>query len=367
MKIFRKFGRACVIPTLKKSEFRFYSSTPCLNLAYIHDPEYGVQLEEAGDNIPPSKVRVPWLTEAQKDDIYSKHKSDPVKFSTRALSQLYKANEMRIMSVIFMRRERENYMQTNNLINFPAVWETMFWKYNDILEVNKTGATEEDFAKLAEEFKMTLEEVHVIIPRMRDHFTRKEEEDHHMSYYTEEVLPSFTELGVDITFRETTLVPPGSLTTTYYPKLFDDDQFEDMKEEMRKKLAYETKACMQIDHEYEKYLKKLKMTDYDKDVTGTAIGKPLRHKIAFVDLSQPVHVRKTTIIKRNGQFRTANPYEELMRSWRKKYAYINSALHPEVLLKYTDPDNDDAETRQRILDRCAKRKEMKLNKKLNKA
>jgi len=94
--------------------------------SYIHDPEYGVQIQDVGDIMPPHEVRVPWFTDAQKDEIYNKHKSDPVKYSTRTLSKMYSALESRIKGIIYLRREREEYMKANSLIDIPIAHENLY-------------------------------------------------------------------------------------------------------------------------------------------------------------------------------------------------------------------------------------------------
>ena len=60
--------------------------------------------------------------------------------------------------------------------------------------------------------------------------------------------------------------------------------------------------------------------------------------------------------------REPTPLEEMRRSWNKKPDYLSIALNKAVLDKYVDPDGDEAETKARIVERCARRKAMKLAK-----
>jgi len=179
--------------------------------------------------------------------------------------------------------------------------EHAIWKKKAVL-------SEEDYSKLASEFDLSLEDAKNIIKVMDHHMQRKEVENAVRNHYEKDVLGNLKELGVNTNFREPEIVPNAPLEEMYYPKLFNDDELAEVTEELKKKLIKETKASLQIDVEYEEYAKKMKLTDYtppaienttaDENVPA---AKPLRHKIAFVDLSQPAHIRKTTIVTRSGK------------------------------------------------------------------
>jgi hypothetical protein len=102
-------------------------------------------------------------------------------------------------------------------------------------------------------------------------------------------LEDFTELGIDVRFREPKMsVKAGSIRSSYYPTLFGDDGFESTKYDLLKRVERETRVMpiKDIDHYLTREAQAIKKTEELASRPVDPSYKPpfLRAKIAFKDM-----------------------------------------------------------------------------------
>ena len=102
-------------------------------------------------------------------------------------------------------------------------------------------------------------------------------------------LDDFTELGIDVRFREPKMaVKDGSIRSSYYPTLFGDDGFESTKYDLLKRVERETRVMpiKDIDHYLTREAQAIKKTEELASRPVDPSYKPpyLRSKIAFKDM-----------------------------------------------------------------------------------
>lgn len=280
---------------------------------YFDEPEYKVSSDPILD---PKFIRVPYLRDSTKQEIYQKYKNDPIKWSSKILAQTYGATETRIKAVIYLMKFREEMMTKKELLEItPQQFE--------IYELSLDKAN--DLATLAEKYSLPQQEIERIIKKLTDH-NRRLSNLECMETYNEGVMKEFSNLGVDVNFSEPPTYYSQNIENKFFPTLFGDENLEQHKRELLKRIEKETKAHLKP-HPALTYLKKLFGDDVSVDVDGNVIQNgenvtkvtdvvPLpvqaesasnsnqlesRFKFAFRDLSLPDTMQKTVIRTRTGK------------------------------------------------------------------
>ena len=114
--------------------------------------------------LDPELVKVPVFTDATRQEIFKNYKEDPAKWTISALSQKYSCTMERTTAIVYLMQRREDMMRENKVLNIPELWDTMIDKH--------TAEPPSTPEALAEEHEMTVEEVNVILARMKDHRRR---------------------------------------------------------------------------------------------------------------------------------------------------------------------------------------------------
>jgi hypothetical protein len=259
----------------------------------------------------PAEIKVPYLQENQRKDIYQKYKEDPVAWSPAKLAEKYQASEMRVKAVIYLMQKREELMEKNQVTNIPPDHQEIYEK-----SLNK----ENTISSIAEVHQKSEDEVKDIIARLTDHHQRLTNMTV-MEGYNNEVMKEFSELGASTDFQETPITPVKSVATNYFPTLFGDKEFEQTKNALLKRITSETKAKLKP-HPGLVYLKEKfgdevsEITDQgkiDELVEKASTWKKFekaksddsniesRFKYAIRDISIPESLRKTVIRTRTGK------------------------------------------------------------------
>ncbi len=168
--------------------------------------------------------------------------------------------------------------------------------------------------------------------------------------------------GVNTTFKESSDAPkPGHLTdeSQFHTILFNDDEFEKMRDALRDRLLRLTKAAQVREIHAKNYEDKvanwkrvhttlpgLRADPVDRENLPPAPeGTELcRWKFAFRELrprrkgEPPI---PTVITMRDGRTRLATPLEEMKRPWSKRPQTFDAIAGLNRLTKYFDPDQDD--------------------------
>lgn len=267
------------------------------------EPEWGVSDEPILD---PKRVKVPYLREHQRQEIYTKYKNGA---TFKELSQEYHSNELRIKGVVYLMKNREEVMLKENV---ASIDEKQTEIYTKSLEAANTPEV------LASAYEMPLEEIKTIIERVKKHTHRSENMKFMLEYY-DEVMKEFQEMGADTKFQETPTAYQNSIESFYFPNLLGDSEIESEKKYFIKRLVEETKARL-LPHPGLAFLKKHFGENASIDVDGNISGIDIldlsrqkyniapntenlesRFKYALKDVSLPPSLQKTVIRTRTGQ------------------------------------------------------------------
>ena len=114
--------------------------------------------------LDPELVKVPIFTDVTRQEMFKSFKEDPLKWTIPALSQKYNCTLERTTAIVYLMQRREDMMRENNVLDIPELWDTLIDKH--------TAEPPSTPEALAEENEMTVEEVNVILARMKDHRRR---------------------------------------------------------------------------------------------------------------------------------------------------------------------------------------------------
>ena len=357
--------------------------------------------------ISPKQVKVPYLSENVRQEMYRRHKKSPDEWPLSRLAQHYGASLERTKAVLILMRKREELMASENLLDIPEVWHEIWKRHSapapaavtakatkaggkgkaaaSAPEVPIAGEKSKEVAAgdapegatppaadaiadapnskeaLAKEFGLKLEEVGDIISRMSRHMHRQGNLDAH-NKHMESIMERLSKAGVDISFRETGTAPKrGSIQEDYYPTLFGDDEFETAKKELLDRIAAETKAEI-VDFEASLFGGRTSAASSEiQDTSAPAAAlKPMvthankanvktdtlsRWKFAFRDSSWR-RTQPTMVRTRRGAWRQANALEDAMRSWNKHPTLLDLETFKAEVLRLQDPDADETEASQ---------------------
>lgn len=292
----------------KSLSFRKIVIVPCIRtFATIHDePEYQVETDPIFD---PAKVHVPFLDDDSRESIYRKYLLNPNLKTLAELAKEYEASEDRIKAVVFL---MENRMRTMAKHKINEVTDHQ----KEIYE--KSLAPDANLEELASANNMSIDEIKDVVRRLADHNARMENVVAYQEY-TSNALKEYSELGADVKFQETKSLTTKTLEDTYIPSLFGDDELEEQKKYLFKKIQEETKARLKP-HPGLTFLTQKLGSDEVKDghevvdmsilskvgkfTAGERVPEHIesRFKYAIVDLAVPDSLRKTIIRTRTGRF-----------------------------------------------------------------
>jgi hypothetical protein len=343
-----------------------------------------------------SQIKVPFLSEKLKQEMYSKHKQDGEEWNVTALSKKYGTSIERTKAVLYLLKRREEFMKEKGFDTIPKEWYDLYSRYkalgDDADKPAATTATEEATAtaaaaaassdegeeageggdnnddastaeaaapsnlrQLASEFGMSESKLKEVVEKMREHSFRQSQVDAYEAQM-ERNAEKLAARGVDTRFRETSSASSiqRSVTDDYYPELFDDDgAFEEARARLIEEIEKETKATTSADASDARptFLRRGEQAAAADSLpadTENRANVPTDHmsrwKFAFKDLSKP-RSAPTMIRTRRGEWRQANPLEEATRSWLKNPSPLDMEMYRDEIAKWTDPDGDEAEAR----------------------
>ena len=342
-------------------------------------------------DVSPRDVKVPYLSDNTRVEMYKRHKADPLQWSISKLSQHYGATLDRTKAVLFLMQKREELMIQEKVADIPPMWHEIFQRFSapaaaPAIAAPATGAApvtpaDADAAQtqvgaegslaaagteasppplasdskesLAKEFGLSVSEVGDIVARMQRHIHRQKNVDANTTYI-EKIVKNFEQVGVDTSFRETATAPKrASIKEDYYPTLFGDDGLDAAKKELLDRIAAETRAEI-VDFQSTLFANsgaespvsdtdmQLKNEAAPPNKAGVKTDSLSRWKIAFRDLSWR-RTQPTMIRTRRGIWRHANALEDALRSWRKHPSQLDMEVYRDEVRQFLDPDGDEKE------------------------
>lgn len=329
------------------------------------EPEFNVGFEDDME-MPPDRIKVPFLSETVKQKIYKAFKDDPETNNVKALAQKYGASLDRIKAVLFLLSNREKAMKEQGLVDekgdagVPKQWSAIYDKYITLTtapeapvatatdkngdsttktaesdskdgktaEAPKGEAKEESAAAaaaaadgaggagvvgkhtpsqaidaIAKEHALSVGEVKNIVDKMILHTYNQENLETHENTVAE-ILEKWADAGVNTNFRETTLNTGGkSLERSYYPELFGDEDKGEVLAKLLKRIEKETRAKL----------------DLNVDSYISEFGSPLsdKDKAALPHLKNPGTTTTSTIMTNKNQ-------SKVLSRW--KWAFRDTSL-----------------------------------------
>ena len=260
-------------------------------------------------SVDPRAVKVPYLRDNVRQEMYARHILQPEEWSVSALSQRYRTSIDRTKAVIVLMHKRYEMMRSKGfnvkieggngesvkphmVVEIPPVWKGLYEKYKEdptkeaaqVLQAYNESIGDNEALKA----DMSAEKAKEIVETMKDHERRMHNLETHNNLM-EDIVQKLRAKGIDSQrFQETAndvhlTGNKKSLKDSYYPSLFGDDNFEEMKASLAKRIAAETKA--HIEHNVEYYNEKFNSNNSsDKKVTSP--DNASRWKLAFRDLSK---------------------------------------------------------------------------------
>ena len=365
--------------------------------------------------LPPSQVKFPYLEDDVKMAMYKRHKQNPDEWPVTRLAQHYGASMERVKAILFLMRNREEFMAREKVAEIPETWQQIWNRYlegqraaaatkaqteksskkasnarsknppsdspipavaasgpGEVTSEKQTeGGSSESTAvpqpnskeQLANEFGLSVSQLEEILKRMEFHEHRKENLEAAEAHFRQ-IKANLESAGVDTSFRETATAPKrGSVQEDYYPALFGDDGFEAAKKDLLERISTETKAEI-VDFEESLFsgnstsqseVAAFKPMVVIPNKAGVKTDTLSRWKFAFRDLSWR-RTQPTMIRTRRGDWRQANSLEDALRSWRKHPTKLDLETYREEVSKFQDPDRDEVDASQIPVSKLAKRK-----------
>ncbi len=299
------------------------TSTTVRLLSTSAEPKFMVRKDLSVD---PRLVKVPYLRDTVKQEMYAKHMIDPEKWNLSALSQHFHTSSDRTKAVIVLMHKRYELIRSKGFtvkidenhstisIDIPSAWKGLYEKFLEDPTQDADKALQSYNASVTEDNKklsINGEKAKEIIENIKDHERRSANLDFH-NQHMEEILNGLKSAGIDAhNFQETandvsTSGKKKSLKESYYPTLFGDDDFDEVKTRLLKRIADETMARVEynLEHYNEKYSAS---TDGNIGVQKTSPDSNSRWKLAFRDLAKVDNkagqndVTATTIRTRQGK------------------------------------------------------------------
>jgi hypothetical protein len=280
------------------------------SLSFHAEPDYGVKSTPFAD---PRKVKIPYLREEDKQEIYCKFITNPKEWTVEALSKLFGMNPMRTKAVIYNMHTRCKMMREKGLIveikgksvtvEIPPMMKSLYEKYKKDKTIELSKLLEEyNHEQTDETLKttMTPESYKKMIDDLEDHELRMANQEAYLARMNK-LMEHYQKNGINTQFQETPNRPSTTTTfeETYRPQFLHDDEIEQEKQYLLKRIASETQAKVKptIEQYYatSPYINATTTTMNSDTSIATPIPKqekPLsstekvsRWKIAFRDIS----------------------------------------------------------------------------------
>lgn len=298
--------------------------------------------EDEGPDLRPDQIKVTYVFDDEKQEIYARFMLDPVKWDVKALSQHYGMSFERAQAIVYLMNERFELMKSYGLqvsihpgedkyaaedmtddeledllrgnepfvydgpyveVTIPPVWKSLF----DLHKVDQA----KDLAELIEEYNkttdvedlkatMTVDELKTILQNLKDHEARME----NIAAYEEnmeEYLDLLWENGVNINFQEVRLITKKTrqFDKHYFPRTLHDEEIDREKAALIKRIEDNTRAKVERDVPYyhdrfqgDKFLKNLAEAKANNAEVAKDYSKASRWKIGFRDLGRLEHAKK---------------------------------------------------------------------------
>lgn len=209
-------------------------------------------------------IKIPYLSEEDREEIYELYLDDPVENSFAELSMEYSVSEARIRAIVYLMRNREAMQRK------IGVWEEKAHEL-EIWKAHQTNPEENTIEKLAEDFSLSEKEIRAILKRQNEHAQRLNNVDM-QAEEMEDMLAEWEDLGLDETmYGEVPGVQKTWSAGFDKPSFVGDREFAKQEAYMLKKLAEETRAKVTYTETFfnkvEKYNKKHKMKPAEPDPT----------------------------------------------------------------------------------------------------
>lgn len=349
------------------------------------EPEYGVT---DSDQMDPSGVKIAYLHDHVRVEMYNLHKSDPVEWSEEALSKHFGASLTRTRAVLILMKRREELR--NELLgttdgSVPTEWALLYNKHIEDREANTAealykelcidnevavpaptkdaesapseGESVEEAAPVTTTVKAKINsvksvaEVENILKRVEEHYLRQADQEF-QNETMEQHLLELAEEGVDVKFRELREGKDMNSITGYSPRLIGDelDEYKLEMQRLRAKImsqtsAVPTKKAEDVEKELMTYADKAKLAPSDmENKANVTFDHFSRWKFAFKDIAKENKDKVPTMIRtRGGVLRVATPLEDMGRSWYgKKPSFMDKqVLYAKKYHEYHDPDGDE--------------------------
>lgn len=337
---------------------KFKRVNHCMFLSSSKEPEYMVDTDTS---IDPKLVKITYLPDSVRMEMWKNHKENPDEWSILKLSQHYGTSLDRTKAVLFLMKRREDFISVD--INILKKYEKSEEMWNKKLNEPEKYT----HAVLAEEYGLSVKEVDEIMFTVKQRNSRQENLDFSITK-TENYLKELETFGIKTSFQENQgNSGQGKLSDTYFPELFGDDEYEEQKRRLLKRIKTETKST--LSDEMESFLNldstvvdpaavtHPKEISQEKDIDVTKS----RWKYAYKDLSTFSKLKSvpTMIRTRHGRWRAATPLEELHRSWVQKPTQIDMETFRSKFDKYLDFDGDDATASALVADRLQRHKALR--------
>lgn len=249
---------------------------PKCNFAFKYTPsEYLVDTESTVD---PKEIKVPYMKEKHREEMWQLYKSNPEENTYSVLSQKYGSTLLRTKAILYLMQRREEVMNEIGASEHLTEWGPIWARHKEVPELSAE--------QLGEEFSKPGAEIGQILKRM-EKYTFVTENKNNMQVLIDEEIKELEDSDVDVRFRETDIDSKAvNLVDKYYPELFGDDDLEFAKKRLLRRIAKETKA--RVIPTVDEFL------DDGVDTASTspqhnadaALTCESRFKIAFRDLSK---------------------------------------------------------------------------------
>lgn len=216
------------------------------------EPEFLVAEEEYLEDT--SIVKIPYIREEDRIDLYLKFLSDPKKWGVNKLAAIHGAHPDRIKAILTLMEGRFNKFKEFGFEISPSgqpVIPPAWQRLHDLRKENPSMPLSDLSAAAGLEGTKD-EELNKILATMADYTWRHENHLDHMETMKEK-LAEYDEVGVDTDFQED-MDEGGRFTDTYFPALLGDEEYEAEKKKLLRRIQNETKAVKIRDFEY--YIRK---------------------------------------------------------------------------------------------------------------
>lgn len=296
------------------------------------EPPYMVEL--GAHKVDYKDVQIPYLRDDKRWEMYQKHVSDPSLYTVEKLSLEYGASIDRTNAVLYLMAKRAEMHEKLGVTNLSDKHKEMYDKHVSDPAVFTVEA-------LSEETGIDRSQVTQILSNLSEHFSRMATLDASKEHM-ESVMATFETAGIDTTFKEVANV--GKLSQRYKPRLFGDDEEEEVKAELKTLIERDTRAKVEpsVDEFIARVRKEGVAPVEPANLANVSTDTLSRWKFAYRDSSR-IQTQPTMVRTRRGGWRMSTPLEEAGRSWSRSPTFLDGEIHKHKWGPFLDPDGDERE------------------------